>query len=78
LHEITQLRASDFEAVDESSLMAQADSAAVRSTAAPSVSAVVNAGSFAPGAIAPGEILTIFGSGFRAGAKVTFDATAGR
>ena len=77
LHQITQLRGSDFEAVDESSLRVQPDSAAVRSTAAPAVSAVVNAGSFAPGAIAPGEILTIFGSGFNADAKVTFGDTAG-
>ncbi|HXI43392.1 MAG TPA: IPT/TIG domain-containing protein [Bryobacteraceae bacterium] len=77
LHQITQLQGSDFEAVAESSLMAQPDSAAVRSTAAPIVNAVVNAGSFAPGPIAPGEILSIFGSGFNADAKVTFDGTAG-
>ncbi len=80
LHQITQLRGSDFEAVDESSLMAQADSAAVRAAVtppvAPTVSAVVNAGSFAAGAVSPGEILTIFGSGFNANAKVTFDGTA--
>jgi uncharacterized protein (TIGR03437 family) len=76
LHQITQLHGSDFEAVDESSLMVQPDSAAVRSTVAPAVSAVVNAASFAPGAIAPGEILTIFGSGFNADAKVKFDATS--
>ncbi len=77
LHQITQLRGTDFEAVDESSLMAQPDSAAVRSTVAPAVAAVVNAGSFAPGAIAPGEILSIFGTGFNADAKVTFDGIAG-
>jgi uncharacterized protein (TIGR03437 family) len=77
LHQITQLQGSDFEAVDESSLMAQPDSAAVRPTVAPAVAAVVNAGSFAPGAIAPGEILSIFGSGFNADAKVMFDGTAG-
>jgi uncharacterized protein (TIGR03437 family) len=77
LHQIAQLHGSDFEAVDESSLMAQPDSGAVRSTVAPTVGAVVNAGSFAPGPIAPGEILTIFGSGFNADAKVTFDGTAG-
>lgn len=76
LHQITQLRGSDFEAVDESSLMVQPDSAAVRQTVAPAVSAVVNGGSFAPGAIAPGEILTIFGSGFNADARVTFDGMA--
>ncbi len=77
LHQITQLQGSDFEAVDESSLMAQPDSAAVRSAAPPAVAAVVNAGSFAPGPIAPGEILSIFGSGFNADAKVTFDGRAG-
>jgi uncharacterized protein (TIGR03437 family) len=77
LHQITQLHGSDFEAVDESSLMAQSDSAAVRSTVAPTVGAVVNAGSFAPGPIAPGEVLTIFGSGFNADAKVKFDGTNG-
>ena len=77
LHQIAQLHGSDFEAVDESSLMAQPDSGAVRATVAPTVGAVVNAGSFAPGPIAPGEILTIFGSGFNADAKVTFDGTAG-
>src|SRR5439155_24179687 len=46
-------------------------------TVTPAVGAVVNAGSYAPGAIAPGEILTIFGSGFNADAKVTFGRTAG-
>jgi uncharacterized protein (TIGR03437 family) len=77
LHQIAQLHGSDFEAVDESSLMAQPDSAAVRSAVAPAVGAVVNAGSFAPGPIAPGEILTIFGSGFNADAKVAFGGMAG-
>jgi len=77
LHQITQLQGSDFEAVDESSLMAQPDSAAVRSAVAPAVAAVVNGGSFAAGPIAPGEILSIFGSGFNADAKVTFDGAAG-
>jgi hypothetical protein len=76
LHTISQLQGSDFEAVDESSLMVQPDSAQVLGTAAPKVKAVVNSGSYEPGAVSPGEILTIFGSGFNADAKVTFDGTA--
>ena len=76
LHTISQLQGSDFEAVDESSLMVQADSAQVRGAAAPVVNSVVNAGSYRPGAISPGEILSIFGSGFNADAKVSFDGTA--
>ena len=75
LHTISQIHGSDFEAVDESSLMVQADSAQVRGTAAPVVNRVENAGSYQTGAIAPGEILSIFGSGFNAGAKVSFDGT---
>ena len=67
LHQISQLQGSDFEAVDESSLMANANSGQVAGAATvPAVSAVVNAASFLPGAIAPGEILSIFGSGFGA------------
>jgi uncharacterized protein (TIGR03437 family) len=65
LHQISQLQGSDFEAVDESSLMADPNSGRVTGAAtAPSIGAVVNAASFLPGAIAPGEILSIFGSGF--------------
>ena len=80
LHQISQLQGSDFEAVDESSLMVQPDSAQVSTAAtAPIVSAVVNAASFLPGAISPGEILSIYGSGFSSGVnatKVTFDGVA--
>jgi uncharacterized protein (TIGR03437 family) len=76
LHQITQLHGSDFEAVDESSLMVQADSAQAGASAVPVVTAVDNAGSFAHGAVAPGEIVAVFGSGFTPDAKVTFDGTA--
>jgi uncharacterized protein (TIGR03437 family) len=76
LHTISQIQGSDFEAVDESSLMVQANSAQVRGTATPVVNSVKNAGSYQTGAIAPGEILSIFGSGFNANAKVSFDGTA--
>ena len=76
LHQITQLHGSDFEAVDESSLRVQADSAQAGASAAPVVTAVDNAGSFAQGAVAPGEIVAVFGSGFTPDAKVTFDGVA--
>lgn len=77
LHTLSQLQGSDFEAVDESSLMVQADSGQVRGgAAAPVVSSVANAGSYQTGAISPGEILSIFGSGFDASAQVSFDGTA--
>jgi uncharacterized protein (TIGR03437 family) len=76
LHTLSQIQGSDFEAVDESSLMVQADSAQVRGTTTPVVNGVENAGSYQTGAISPGEILSIFGSGFNAGAIVSFDGTA--
>jgi len=76
LHTLSQIQGSDFEAVDESSLMLQADSGQVRGAAGPIVSGVVNAGSYKTGAISPGEILSIFGAGFNADAKVSFDGTA--
>src|SRR5579864_3611774 len=72
LHSISSLQGSDFEAVNESSLMVQPDSAQVSTAAtAPIVSAVVNAASFLPGAISPGEILSIYGSGFSSGVTAT-------
>ena len=72
LHQMSQLQGSDFEAVDESSLMADPNSGRVAGTAgAPVVSAIVNAASFRPGAIAPGEILSIFGSGFSSAMSAT-------
>ena len=77
LHEITRLQGSDFEAVDESSLMTDANSGAVRGTnAAPTIAAAVNAASFRPGPLAPGEIISIFGTGFSqdpSAIKVYFD-----
>ena len=76
LHTLSQLHGSDFEAVDESSLMVQANSGQVSGAPAPIVNSVENAGSYQTGAISPGEILSIFGSGFTAGAKVSFDGTA--
>ena len=77
LHTLSQVQGSDFEAVDESSLMVQADSGqAGGGTAAPVVNSVENAGSYQSGAVSPGEILSIFGSGFNADAKVSFDSTA--
>ena len=77
LHTLGQLQGSDFEAVDESSLMVQPDSAQVRgAAAAPVVNSVENAGSYQTGAVSPGEILSIFGSGFNADATVSFDGHA--
>jgi hypothetical protein len=57
LHLLRNLHGSDFEAVDESSLIVDPDSGEVRQ------SPMVNAASFIEGAVAPGEIITIFGSG---------------
>lgn len=76
LHTLSQLHGSDFEAVDESSLIVQPDSAQARGAAPPAVNAVVNAGSSQPGAISPGEILSIYGSGFDPSARVSFDGIA--
>jgi uncharacterized protein (TIGR03437 family) len=51
----------------------------VGSIATPTVAAVVNAASYANAAIAPGQIVTLFGSGLgAAGLKVTFDGAAGQ
>jgi uncharacterized protein (TIGR03437 family) len=72
LDEIKQLRGSDFEAVDESSLMVQADSGQAKSSApGPAVTTVENAASYATGAVSPGELVAILGSMFD-GAQVTF------
>jgi uncharacterized protein (TIGR03437 family) len=50
----------------------------VGSVPAASISAVVNAASYATGAISPGQLATIFGTNLgAAGLKVTFDGTAG-
>jgi uncharacterized protein (TIGR03437 family) len=77
LHQITQLQGSDFEAVNESSLIVQADSSQANVPgAALAVTRVENAASYATGAISPGEVVTLMGSGFTAGAHVTFDGHA--
>ncbi len=77
LHQITQLQGADFEAVNESSLMVQADSAQVNVPASGlAVMRVENAASRATGAISPGEVVTLLGSGFSANARVTFDGHA--
>jgi uncharacterized protein (TIGR03437 family) len=50
----------------------------VGSVPAASITAVVNAASYATGAIAPGQLVTIFGANLgAAGLKITFDGTAG-
>ena len=77
LHQLAQLQGSDFEAVNESSLMVQPDSAQANAPAEGlTVTHVENAASYATGAISPGEAVTLLGSGFTAGAHVTFDAHA--
>jgi uncharacterized protein (TIGR03437 family) len=73
LHEIAQLQGSDFEAVNESSLMMQADSGQVKgSVAGLAVTSVENSASDAKGAVSPGELVTLMGSGFDAETQVTF------
>lgn len=74
LHEIAQLQGSDFEAVDESSLMVQSDSGQAKgaSATALAVTSVENAASLAKGAVSPGELVTLMGSGLDAEAQVTF------
>lgn len=56
LSELKKVLGSSFEAVDVSSLMVDRNSGQVRA-------AVVNAATFQPGPVAPGEIISIFGSG---------------
>ena len=74
LHQITQLQGSDFEAVNESSLMVQANSGETNVPgAALAVTRIENAGSYATGAISPGEVVALMGSGFTAGTRVAFD-----
>jgi uncharacterized protein (TIGR03437 family) len=73
LNELKKLHGSDFEAVDESSLLADPDSGQVRLSSAPVLNTVVNAASFASGAVAPGEIISLFGSDFGADPAVFFD-----
>jgi uncharacterized protein (TIGR03437 family) len=77
LHDISRLRGSDFEAVDETSLMSDANSAAATAgsttppPAAPVLSSVVNGGSHLGGALAPGEIVTLMGQYFGTNAAST-------
>ena len=74
LHQITQLQGSDFEAVDESSLMMQADSGQANGPGPVlAVTSVENAASYATGAVSPGEVVSLLGTGFTADANVTFD-----
>lgn len=67
LHQIGKLHGSDFEAVDESSLMANAKSGRVKGGFA-----VVNGANWSSGPVAPREIVTIYGTGFGADATVQF------
>lgn len=61
LPELRGVKGSDFEAVDSSALMAGADSGGVRSAAWNPP--VVNAANYRPGPVAPGELISIFGTG---------------
>ena len=61
LHQLQRLHGADFEAVDASSLMVDPDSGGAR--APRGLDAVVNAASFLAGPVAPGEIVTLFGTG---------------
>lgn len=56
LHELRNLHGSDFEAVDTASLMVDPNSGETPENK------VFNAASFTAGSVAPGEIITIFGS----------------
>lgn len=58
--EMRRVKGSDFEAVDSSGLMADANSAGVRSAAWNPP--VVNAANYRPGPVSPGELISIFGS----------------
>ncbi len=71
LHNLSKLRGSDFEAVNESSLMVSAKSGRVKGG-----SAVVNGATWNSGPVAPREIVTIYGSGFGTNATVRFDGVA--
>jgi len=55
LRDLRRVHGSDFEAIDESSLMIDSNSGQARQNK------VVNAASFTEGPVAPGEIITIFG-----------------
>lgn len=74
LRELRKVRGADLEAVDTSSLMADRNSGQVRQAAWNPT--VVNAASLRPGAVAAGELITIFGSGFGAATQALFDGLA--
>jgi uncharacterized protein (TIGR03437 family) len=61
LRDLRKVKGSDFEAVDQTMLMLDAASGAIRSAVR-----VVNAASLRDGPVAPNEIVTIFGSGLKA------------
>ncbi len=61
LRQLRQVKGSDFEAVDSSSLRIDADSGQAKLTG--SAAAVVNSATFVAGPVSPGEIVAIFGSG---------------
>ena len=67
LRELRRVHGSDFEAVDESSLMLDPNSGQARQNK------VLNAASFADGPVAPGEIVSIFGENIGASAIASFD-----
>src|SRR6202008_2269613 len=56
LRELRRVHGSDFEAIDESSLRIDPDSAQARQNK------VVSAASYSDGPVAPGEIISIFGT----------------
>jgi uncharacterized protein (TIGR03437 family) len=62
LREFQRLKGSDFEAVDVSALMIDSDSGQARGAGAVAA-AVVHAASLQPGPLAPGLIVSIFGTG---------------
>lgn len=64
LRDLRSIKGSDFEAVDQSSLMLDATSGSVRAPLR-----IVNAASLMEGAVAAAEIVTIFGSGLSGSVK---------
>jgi len=74
LRALRSVRGSDFEAVDSSGLMADRNSGQVKQAAWNP--GVVNAASLRAGALAPGELISIFGAGFGAGTRARFDGAA--
>ena len=75
LRELRRLRGSDFEAVDVSSLQIDPHSGQARLTG--SAAAVVNAATYLPGPVAPGEIVSIFGGGLGPESPLTMEIVDG-